>query len=173
MRYIRKLSKKSNLFKIKDSTVNDDIDADVLRQELSTSGNKLSFWKCENSEDLKDAMKAILLSSTGIETSQFIIIEDLVLEKYGIEMDDSEKGATGYKGFEDWHVNFCKLNYGKLGVLLDIIKEIASDENNTPELKREEVKKYIIEVREAGLLNEERLKPELKSAIERYCPVSA
>lgn len=60
-----------------------------------------------------------------------------------------------------------------MGVLLDIIKEIAADKKNTPELKREEVKKYIIEVREAGLLNEEGLKPELKSAIERYCPISA
>lgn len=66
MRYVRKLSKKSNLFKIKDTTSNNDIDADVLKQELSTSGNTLSFWKCENSEDLKDAMKAILLSTTGI-----------------------------------------------------------------------------------------------------------
>lgn len=173
MHYVRKLSKKSNLFKIKSAATNNDIDADVLKQELSTSGNTLSFWKCEKSENLKDAMKAILLSTTSIETSQFIIIEDSVLEKYGIETDDSEKGATGYKGFEDLHVNFCKLNYGQIGILLDVIKEIAVDETNTPELKREDVKNYIIEVREAGLLNEDGLKPELKSAIDRYCKASA
>lgn len=173
MRYVRKLSKKSNLFKIKTAAINTEIDADVLKQELATSGNTLSFWKCENNEDLKDAMKAILLSTTSIETSQFIIIDDSILERYGIETDDSEKGVTGYKGFEDWHVNFSKLNYGQIGRLLDLIKEIAVDEANTPELKREEVKRYIVEVRQAGLLNEDSLRPELKSAIERYCPVSA
>ena len=168
MRYIRKLSKKSNLFKIKDEIVNN-IDADVLKQELSTSGNALSFWKSENSEDLKDAMKAILLSTTSIETSQFIIIEDSILDKYGIETDDSEKGATGYQGFEDLHVNFCNLNYGQIGILLNIMKEVAANKENTPQLKREDVKKYIIEVKDAGLLNEDGLRPELKSAIDKYC----
>ena len=171
MRYVRKLSKKSNLFKIRNETI-DNIDADVLKQELSTTGNMLSFWKCEKRENLKDVMKAILLSTTSIETTQFIIIDDSFIEKYGIERDDSEKGVTGYRGFEDLHVNFSKLNYGKIGVLLNIIKEIASDQANTPELKREDVKKYIIEVRNEGLLNEDALRDELKSAIEKYCTIS-
>ena len=60
MFYIRKLSKKSNLFKIRDAVTNSIIEADVLKQELGTTRNTLSFWKSEDITDLKNAMKAIL-----------------------------------------------------------------------------------------------------------------
>lgn len=173
MFYIRKLSKKSNLYKIKDVTTNNMVAADVLRQELGTTGNTLSFWKCDRIDNLKDAMKAILLSTTSIETSQFIVIDDAILQQYEIEIDDTEKGVTGYKGFENLHINFCNLNYGKIGSLLDIIKTIAKEKERTPELKREDVKKYIIEVKEAGLLDEDNIRPELKTAIDKYCTHTA
>lgn len=169
MLYIRKLSKKSNLFKIRDVSQRDVVQADVLKQELGTSKNNLSFWKADNLSDLKEAIKAIILSTTSIETSQFIIIDDTILKRYGIEVDDTEPGITGYKGREKLHVNLCNLDYGKIGVILEIIKEIANDKKNTPELKREEVKKYIIEVKDANLLDEENIRPELKDAIAKYC----
>ena len=161
MFYIRKLSKKSNLYKIKSSETPATIAADVLKQELGTSGNTLSFWKCDNLETTRDAIKAILLSTTSIETSQFIIVDDELLNKYQIEIDDTNEGITGYKGFENLHVDFCNLTYEKIGFILSMIKEIAEEEKRTPELKKDEVKRYIIEVKEAGLLNLENLRPEL------------
>lgn len=169
MFYIRKLSKKSNLFKIKSSETSATIAADVLKQELGTSGNTLSFWKCDNLETTRDAIKAILLSTTSIETSQFIIVDDELLNKYQIEIDDTNEGITGYKGFENLHVDFCNLTYEKIGFILNMIKEIAEEEKRTPELKKDEVKRYIIEVKEAGLLNLENLRPELRLAINKYC----
>ena len=36
-------------------------------------------------------------------------------------------------------------------------------------IDEDEVKRYIIEVKEAGLLNQENLRPELRSAINKYC----
>ena len=98
MFYVRKLSKKSNLFKIKSSTSINSLDADILKQELGTTRNTLSFWKSDDLLNLKNAMKAILLSTTSIETSQFIVINDEILDNYGIERDYTEKGITGYKG---------------------------------------------------------------------------
>lgn len=169
MFYIRKLSKKSNLFKIKSSETSATIAADVLKQELGTSGNTLSFWKCDNLETTRDAIKAILLSTTSIETSQFIIVDDELLNKYQIEIDDTNEGITGYKGFENLHVDFCNLTYEKIGFILNMIKEIAEEEKRTPELKKDEVKRYIIEVKEAGLLNLDNLRPELRLAINKYC----
>lgn len=169
MFYIRKLSKKSNLYKIKSSETPATIAADVLKQELGTSGNTLSFWKCDNLETTRDAIKAILLSTTSIETSQFIIVDDELLNKYQIEIDDTNEGITGYKGFENLHVDFCNLTYEKIGFILSMIKEIAEEEKRTPELKKDEVKRYIIEVKEAGLLNLENLRPELCLAINKYC----
>lgn len=172
MFYIRKLSKKSNLFKIRDAASNSNIEADVLKQELGTTRNTLSFWRCEDITDLKNAMKAILLSTTSIETSQFIIVNDEMLDKCGIERDYEEKGITGYSGYENLHVNLCNLDYGKIGAILNIIKEISEDKAYIPELKREDVKRYIIEVKRDGLLNEENIRPELKAAIDKYCPLT-
>lgn len=169
MFYIRKLSKKSNLYKIKSADTNATIVADVLKQELGTSGNTLSFWKCDSLDATKDAIKAILLSTSSIETSQFIIVDDELLNKYQIETDDTHEGITGYKGFENLHVDFCNLTYEKIGFILNMIKEIAEETNRIPELKKEDVKKYIVEVKEAGLLNQENMRPELLSAINKYC----
>lgn len=169
MVYIRKLSKKANLYKIKGALTNGIVESDVLKQELGTSNNTLSFWKCSDISNTKDAMKAILLSTTGIETSQFIIVEEDMLEKYGIDVDDKEEGVTAYRGQEKSHINFCNLNYKKIGLILEMIKELASNEALTPELKREEVKQYINEVKNDGLLDEDILRPELKRAINKYC----
>lgn len=173
MFYIRKLSKKSNLYKIKSAETSATIEADVLKPELGTSGNTLSFWKCDSLETIKDAIKAILLSTTSIETSQFIIVDDELLNKYQIEVDDTNEGITGYKGFESLHVDFCNLTYEKIGFILNMIKEVAEEEERTPELKKDDVKRYIVEVREAGLLDFENLRPELRLAIDKYCNSTA
>ncbi|MBQ3514564.1 MAG: hypothetical protein IJA32_12350 [Lachnospiraceae bacterium] len=53
-----------------------------------------------------------------------------------------------------------------------MIREVSEDKARIPELKREQVKKYIIEAREMGLLDEEAIRPELRDAIDRYCPLS-
>lgn len=169
MLYIRKLSKKANLYKIKSAETNSIIDADVLKQEFGTSQNTLSFWKCDDLGSTQDAMKAILLSTTSINTSQFIIVDDQLLNKYDIKVSYKDKGVTAYKGFEDLHVNFCELTYEKIGLLLDLFKEISKKEEFTPELKKQEVKNYIIEARDSGLINEESLQPDLQRDIERYC----
>lgn len=172
MFYVRKLSKKSNLFKIRDVSL-EKVEADVLKQELGTSRNTLSFWKCDDMSQLSDTIKAIILSTTSIETSQFIIVDDELLNKYGITIDETELGVTGYKGFEKLHVNLCDLNYEKIGNVLNMIREVSFDKTRIPELKREQVKTYIIEVRKNGLLDEDAIRPELKDAIDRYCPLTA
>ncbi len=172
MFYVRKLSKKSNLFKIRDVSL-EKVEADVLKQELGTSRNTLSFWKCDDMSQLSDTIKAIILSTTSIETSKFIIVDDELLNKYGITIDETELGVTGYKGFEKLHVNLCDLNYEKIGNVLNMIREVSFDKTRIPELKREQVKNYIIEVRKNGLLDEDAIRPELKDAIDRYCPLTA
>lgn len=172
MLYVRKLSKKSSLYKIRDTSL-EEVEADVLKQELGTSRNTLSFWKCDDMSHLPDTMKAIILSTTSIETSQFIIVDDKLLNKYGISIDETELGVTGYKGFDNLHVNFCDLNYEKIGAILNMIREISSDKSRIPELKRGQVKSYIEEVRKDGLLDEDAIRPELKDAIDRYCPLIA
>lgn len=170
MYYVRKI-KNSNLFKIKDCDSCDMIAADVLKQECSTTSNTLSFWKCAtlDLDDMKDTLKAILLSTTSIETTQFIIVDDEQLDKCQIETDDSELGKTGYSGFENLHVNLCNLTYGKIGALLSIYKESSTHSDFSPKLQKTDVKRYISEVKQEGLINEEMTNPDLLRDINKYC----
>lgn len=173
MYYIRKLSKLSTVTKIKNLSDIMDTPADLLRQEWSTSKNTLSFWKCESLTDTKDTLKAILLSSTGIEKSKFIIFDDIILDKYEIRRDYSEEGKTGYLGYEKLHVNLCELTYGKIGNIISMTKHILNDEQLIIELSRENVKAYIKEVCDAGLINIEKTNDNLLADIEKYRLIAA
>jgi hypothetical protein len=168
MYYIRKI-KNSNLYKIKECESCEMIAADVLKQECNTTANTLSFWKCDSLTTMQDTIKAILLSTTSIETTQFIIIEDAQLEKFQIEIDFSELGKTGYLGFEKLHVNLCNLTYGKIGALLNIYKESVARTEFVPKLQKSDVKEYIREVKQAGLLNAEMVNPDLLKDINKFC----
>lgn len=112
---------------------------------------------------------SFLLSTTSIETTQFIIINDEQLNKFQIDTDDSEPGKTGYSGFEHLHVNLCNLTYGKIGALLSIYKESSNRSELAPKLQKQDVKKYISEAKHKGLINEELTNPDLLKDINKYC----
>ena len=168
MYYVRKLSNLPNLEKIKYSTNIEDISSDILKQELGTTAGTLSFWKCCDISDLSDTAKAILLSTNAIKTSQFYILDDEIIKKYGLHMDDSELGQTGYKGFEYLHSNMVELTYKKLGAVLRMLNEVFNYPDRTPKYDKDKVKSFIAEVKRAGLLNEEVLQNDLKSDIDKY-----
>ena len=168
MYYVRRLSNIPNLEKIKAANNIEDIDSDILRQELGTTGNTLSFWKCSNLEDINDTIKAILLSMSEIKKSQFYIINDGIIEKYGLKMDDTQPGNTGYKGFESLHSDMVELTYSKIGAVLRMLNEIFKNPANTKKVDRQKVKDYILEVIKDDLLNEDALNSELKEDIEKY-----
>ena len=169
MYYIRKLSNNSNLSKIKNTDNVASLDSDILKQELATTGNALSFWKCEDLENQKDTMIAILLSGSHIKVSQFFILDDDMISKYGLELDDSKPGKTGYKGFQNLHVDIKSLTYRKIGIVLEMMQEAFQNEELTPKLGRLEIKQYLKEVKEAGLLDETQLDDNMKKAIANYC----
>lgn len=171
MYYVRKLSNNPNLEKIKNAGDIGELGADILKQELGTTCNSLSFWKCNSLETLKDTIKAILLSTTGIKASQFFILSEDIIDKYGFKMDDTQPGVTGYKGFEHLHIDMTELTYSKIGKVLQMLNEVFEDPQNTPKIDRDEVKAYIMEVKQAGLLNEDALRDELRKDIDKYCKI--
>ncbi|WP_406043184.1 hypothetical protein [Succinimonas sp.] len=168
MYYIRKLSKPNTVNKLRNMANIEDAPADLLKQEWPTTGNTLSFWKCESLDNTADTIKAIILSATGIEKSRFIIFDDDMLDEYGIKRDFSEEGKTGYKGFEGLHVNFCELTYGKIGSVISMTKEALGKENMVIDLSRDAVKEHIKEVCDAGLINTEQIHESLLADIRKY-----
>lgn len=93
--------------------------------------------------------------------------------KYEIRRDYSEEGKTGYLGYEKLHVNLCELTYGKIGNIISMTKHVLNDEQLIIELSRENVKAYIKEVCDAGLINKEKTNDNLLADIEKYGLIAA
>ncbi len=168
MYYIRKLSKPNTVNRLRSMSNIKDAPADLLKQEWPTSRNTLSFWMCESLDNPVDTIKAIVLSATGIERSRFIIIDDDMLDKHEIKRDFSEKGKTGYIGFEGLHVNLCELTYGKIGSIISMTKEALGKEKMVIDLSRDTVKEHIKEVCDAGLIDTEQIHESLLADIKKY-----
>lgn len=168
MFYIRKLSKLNTINKIKYANDVNDIPADVLKQEFPTTGNTLSFWKFESFDYLSDSITAILLSGRSIEKSKFIIVDDVLLNKYDLKTDFSEPGKTGYIGFEDTHVNICELTYGKIGNVLKMIKDIIDKDDYIREYNKDEIKQLIEIASVEGKIDFESLDEHLASDLSKY-----
>ncbi|MEG1142832.1 MAG: hypothetical protein RSE41_10400 [Clostridia bacterium] len=167
MYYARKLSKNTTIEKLKAKNIDEIhlIEADILKQELSTTGNTLSFWRVECLEEKDDALKAILLSTTSIIKTQFILVKKEIFDKYGLKFNDN-KGQTGYKGFDVLHSDMINLNYMKIELVLKAFKEAIEDEKAIPKYEKGKVKELIKEVVESNLLDEEQLNENLKDSIE-------
>ena len=111
MYYVRKLSKTSSLYKIKELDDVKNLCSDFLGQEMLTSENTLSVWRSATleGEDLNDAITAALLASSQVTTSQFLIIDSDALRDADIQTDDSQLGKTAYIGFEKTHNYYYKI----------------------------------------------------------------
>ena len=167
MFYIRKLSKLSTISKIDHAKRIEDIPSDVLKQELPTTNNSLSFWKCDSLDNSKDTIKAILLSAPRIERTQFVIFDDAMLKDCDFRLDSSQQGDTGYLGFGHLHVDFCDLTYSRIGQILSLIKQVINNKDMIPELSRNQVKEYIREVCASNLLDEQKVNESLLSDIKK------
>lgn len=166
MLYVRKI-KESKLYRIWECNTIEDVDGDILKQELGTTSNTLSFWKCDDEANLNDTLKAILLSTTSVEASYFIWFDDSDVLQYNFKLDPNEPGKTGYAGFEWLHVNFTDFTYKTLGDMLKALKSLPQDMTKAKKISREEAREMIKEVIVAGKLNEKALHPDIKKDIEK------
>ena len=167
--YVRKLSKTSSLYKIKELDDVKNLCSDFLGQEMRTSENTLSVWRSATleGEDLNDAITAALLASSQVTTSQFLIIDSDALRDADIQTDDSQLGKTAYIGFENLHTNLCDLTYEKIGRLLQIYLRACNDESRTPKIEKDVFKKIILETNAKGVLNFTELQEHMQKAVQQ------
>ena len=144
------------------------MDCDLIQKEFKTNENTLSFWLCDNFSNVNETIKAILLSTTSIKTSIFIVlkIEDITINQLSI---DSTIGKTGYKGLENTHYNIIQLNYAKLGTLLELFRISSKDDSGLFfKIEKSNVKALIKEVVDAGRLDTSKLDDHLIKDINKY-----
>ena len=164
MYYVRKLSKPNNYEKVKLAESIEDINSDVLKQELSTTFDTLSFWKCNDLDNMDDTIKAILLSTNKIDKSKFIVLDSELVKKYDLDVEESI-GKTGYKGFENLHIDISNLTYKKIGEILKAYKESFEEDMYQKELSKTEIKELIKEVNEEQKIDFDNIDDHLKKDI--------
>lgn len=168
MYYVRKLSKPSNLQKVKTATDLGTIPADFIGQEMRTSDNTLSVWRCESidKDGIADAIKAALFVSSDICATQFIILDSDMLNKAGIKICDTE-GSTAYRGLNHLHTDLCELTYEKLGTLLDLYQKTSQLANRTPKIEKEQFQKIALNALQDNCLDESKLTDHFKKGLNR------
>lgn len=166
--YVRKLSKPANLYKIKESSDISLVPADFLGQEMRTQKNTLSVWRCESIDEvgMRDAIKAALFVSTGIEATQFIILDSDMLDEAGIKVVDVT-GRTAYKGLNDLHSDLCELTFEKIGVLLNLYHRTSLIEGRIPKIEKAEFQQIALEAYNGDFLDEDVMDEKLQKAIHK------
>ena len=171
MYYLRKLSKLSTRDKLLTANKVEEIPADILKQEIPTTNNTLSVWGFETIDKKMDAVRAAILSSTGISKTDFIVFDDDLLKSSNILIDGTEMGQTGYLGFGNLHVNLCKLDYAAIGRVLEVMREVFTKEKYNEyyfQMSRAEVKTCIIDVYNEGLIDTQNINSQLLDDINKF-----
>ena len=153
MYYIRRLSKEKNAFRLKDAASAREIESDFLGQELRTSQNTLSVWRCNSleTEDLDQTIKAALFSSNGIITTKLIVLCEDEIMAAGIQVNDAP-GKTGYAGLASLHSNFCNLTYERIGSFLDVSLGACKKSERVLTVQKNAFQEMIVDAHKNGKL---------------------
>ena len=167
MYYLRKITRgKWPTTNIQQATL-EDIEADTVVAEFQTDKNKLSVWKVDTEEDLKDAFVALVSNCDSIGTVDAIKIDEEDLNNI---LFDNEEGETPAKAINQKHCNITELNYVNLGTVIQAMIDGLKKENYIRKTKGE-MKQLLADAYESDKLAEDELSPsvlrDIKKTIEK------
>lgn len=141
-----------------------DIEADTVVAEFKTDNNKLSVWKIETDDDLKDALIALGSNCTKVGTIFAAMISPDDLEEISF---DEEEGDTPTIGINQKHRNMVGLNYISLGCIITAILSCLKDGKRIVRRTRPEMKALLAKAYMDNRLKTDSLAPSLKDEISK------
>lgn len=137
--------------------------------DLKTTENRLSVWKADTKDDINDAIVALALNRDSVCKINYFLLNEEKLAEMGIDIVNDQEGIA--KGLLDStvlkkHRDLTDIDYWRLGFLAEYMLQLAKTEDNRNVVSKLEVKKLLIQYKEAnkidpGLMNA-RLKEDLK-----------
>lgn len=160
---VRKLTRAK--WEATDGIEQQEIPADAVTSDLRTTGNKLSFWKCENitNTDLCDVVLAMAAAAERIDRMDLVWIERTALG--GIVFEDSP-GRTPIADMVGRHTDAVSLDLDRLGKVARQIAE-ALRQNRFRRWTRGEVDRILRDALTAGRVRTEQLPEEVRKELER------
>lgn len=106
-----------------------DIGADAISSSLRTTGNTLSFWRCEKDEaDIKEVALALVCNMDHFDKIDIVVIPIVDIEHLNIEMLDT-LGNTPVDSISKRHVDLVRLNVERLSLIAKALApRIRSDD---------------------------------------------
>lgn len=168
------LARKINLAKWNpQSTVEEgEIAADAVTVDLRTTGNTLSFWRCDGVDDmrLKEVVLALAAGSDRIDKFDIAWLPEQEATSQGLRVVDTD-GNTPVARLVNRHADIERLDLVRLSKVARLIQSAVS-EGHFRRLTRAEVQQVLITAVDAGDLSpgavNDKLRPGLLETLEKY-----
>lgn len=167
---IRKLSNRRNIEFIHNSCLVDDIQADVVAEEFRTKGNKLSVWETD-ADEVDIGILAISLSSSRIETMDFIIMDKDIVENNSLCIMESKPEINPLKQADSIHRDISNLRLQDFQKLAKVYKEASKDEAGVIRYTAPKLRKIIKNALDRGWIDSANANGRIKETIEELLGV--
>lgn len=148
------------------------IPADLITNDLKTTGNTLSLWKINSLDEteLIETVLALSLAREDFATLDVLIMEESILNSFGFSVESSPDSAnTKYENAKARHYDLTNLNYQNLGNFSECILKVM--ENRSFFMKRytrSKVVSLIVDHCKKELISVEILNEKMRNKINSY-----
>ncbi len=137
--------------------------------DLRTTDNRLSVWKADNQEDINDAIVALALNRDSVCKINYFLLSEENLSKIGINIVDDKEGLAA--GLLDptilkKHRDLIDIDYWRLGFLAEHMLMLAEENDNRMIVSKSEVKKLLIQYKEANKIQPESMNVKLREDLK-------
>jgi len=167
---VRKISraKWDSNFNIQRGLAKGEISADAVTSDLRTQSNALSFWQCstDSSNSIEDAVLAITAAGDRLDKLDIVWLADSELRSDGHSLKNTE-GRTPVRDLVRMHVDICKLDYVRLGKIVERVHHSVQD-GRWRRFTKLEIKKLLASAIIRGRIVPEHLGEGIRNEISKH-----
>ncbi len=143
-----------------------EIAADAVTTDLKTTGNTLSFWRCDSSsaDDLKRAVLALTAAADRPDRLDVVYLEEQAVRESGIAMRDT-MGDTPVETLREHHVDVEMLDLTRLAKVAQMVADAHRSRASHTMTKRHVVDLVVQAVKD-GLVKVAHLKDKMREEVE-------
>ncbi|MDR0621331.1 MAG: hypothetical protein LBJ61_05585 [Deltaproteobacteria bacterium] len=146
------MANRRNVEDIVSANTLEDIQADSISAEFRTKDNKLSIWEIPD-ENIDLGVLAIALSSTKIDTMDFLILKKDMLERAGLIVEKSKPSPNPLIQANNMRHDISYLRMRDFARLATVYKEAGLDETHVFRYYKNDLTKKIKQAIYNGWIN--------------------
>jgi hypothetical protein len=163
--FVRKLNNRKNIDSIRNSSNVEDTPADAVTSEFRTKNNTLPVWQVSDHDSAEQGILAIALSSSSIDTMDFVLLEEERLKETGLNIVQTPSGKNPYADAGGMHFDISDICLKSLSDICKLYK--CTDDKYIVRKTKNELKKLILQAHGAGLINIPNANDNVKKDLEK------